>query len=80
MTKTVFLLWHTHELSAGKEDTKLIGVYGSRDAAERAKARASELPGFSGNLTGFEISGYNIGEDQWREGFSTILSESPRQV
>ena len=69
--KTVFLLWHTHELP--EEDEKFIGVYESRDAAERAKERTSKLPGFSEHLGGFEISAYEVGKDHWTEGFVTTI-------
>jgi len=68
----VFLLWHTHELP---EETKLIGVYESCDAAERAKERASKLPGFAEHPDGFEISEYDVGKDQWTEGFVTVTTQ-----
>ena len=70
--KRVFLLWHTHDLPGEEEDAKLIGVYESREAAERAKGRASKLPGFSENPTGFEINEYEVGKDHWAEGFVTV--------
>jgi hypothetical protein len=74
--KTVFLLWHTNKLPDGKEDSKLLGVYESPGAAECAKVRAAKLPGFSEHIYGFEICGYQVGEDHWREGFVTVLGGS----
>lgn len=70
--KSVFLLWHTHELPGQEEDSKLIGVYASAPSAERAKERAARLPGFAEQKNGFEICEYQIGRDEWTEGFVTI--------
>ena len=70
--KHVFLLWHTRQLPAEKEDTKLIGVYDSRDAANRARERASGSPGFSSHPTGFEVDDYEIGKDHWVDGFVAV--------
>jgi hypothetical protein len=69
--KTAFILWHTHVHPAGDEDEKLIGVYATRNDAERAKDRAAKLPGFSANPDGFEIDEYVVGKDHWTEGFET---------
>jgi hypothetical protein len=78
--KTVFLLWHTRELPEEQEEAKLIGVCESHDAAERAKERASKLPGFAEHIEGFEISRYEVGEDYWREGFiSAVRTKTPNQ-
>lgn len=70
--KSVFILWHTHEVSEQGEDSKLIGVYQSRKDAERAKERASRQPGFSDHVTGFSVQEYQLGKDHWTEGFVTV--------
>jgi hypothetical protein len=71
--KSVFLLWHSRKLPDEKEDAKLVGVYESREAAERAKEKASMLPGFSEHQDGFEISAYEVGKSYWKEGFVTVI-------
>jgi hypothetical protein len=73
VVKAVFLLWHTRKLLEGDEDSKLVGVYESQASAERAKERASRLPGFGEQPNGFEISAYEVGRDQWPEGFVTLI-------
>jgi hypothetical protein len=68
---TVFLLWHTRSDSCEEADAKLIGVYESRDGAERAKDRVLGLPGFAEHPKDFEICAYEVGVDHWTEGFVT---------
>jgi hypothetical protein len=69
---TVFLLWHVRELPDGEEDSKLIGVYSSRQAADAARDRAVQLPGFRDLPDGFTIDSYEIDRDEWREGYGTV--------
>jgi len=71
--KSVFLLWHTHEIPDQEDDSKLIGVYESRDAALSAQERASRQPGFAQLPEGFLISEYEVGKDHWPEGFITVF-------
>ena len=72
MTMPVYLLWHTSIPDGENEDSKLIGVYSSRDQAEGALARICQLPGFSDNPSCFIIDIYNIDQDNWTEGFVTV--------
>ena len=67
----VFLLWHEHELPGGEDDSKLIGVYSSKQLAEAAQKRAAQLPGFRDVPEGFMIDSYQVDRDEWREGFVT---------
>ena len=67
----VFLLHHVHELSDGREDIELIGVYATADDAEWARQRAVTQPGFRDAPDGFEVERYTVGQDQWTEGYST---------
>jgi hypothetical protein len=68
----VFVLQHVHELEEGEEDTKLIGVYSTRENAQAAIKRLSNASGFSEALDGFHIDEYQIDADQWIEGYSTL--------
>ena len=70
--KSVFLLWHTHEIPEQEEDSKLIGVYESRESAERAKERSVKQPGFAEHPKGFLVDEYQVGKDHWTEGFVAI--------
>ncbi len=71
--RVVYLLWHTHldETLDGGEDVKLIGVYSTKDFAEEALIRISEVEGFRDHKEGFEISEYELDKDNWTFGFVT---------
>jgi hypothetical protein len=71
MTK-VYLLWHTHALNEGDDDSKLIGVYDSLLAAKAGQLRVENQPGFVSTPEGFEISEYEINKDHWQEGYVTV--------
>jgi len=68
----VFVLQHVHTFDDGSEDVKLIGVYSSRENAQRAITRLGLAPGFSEAPSGFHIDEYLIDKDQWVEGYSTL--------
>ena len=70
MERSVFILWHVHSVR-GEDDEKLIGVYASREDAQGAIARVGSQPGFRSTPEGFHIDEYEIGADQWKEGFIT---------
>ncbi|WP_043585108.1 DUF7336 domain-containing protein [Geminisphaera colitermitum] len=73
--KAVYLLYHVHEISTDEKDTKLIGVYSSRKAAEEAQARSSKLPGFKKHPDGFIIDRYVLNQDEWTSGFVTVRNQ-----
>jgi hypothetical protein len=73
MVNRVFLVTHTHELSGGEEDDKLIGVYSSEENADAAIVRASRLPGFREHSDGFHVDSYVVDADHWTEGFITSV-------
>lgn len=73
--KSVFILWHTREIPEQEEDSKLIGVYESREEAERAKERGSKQPGFAEHPKGFLVDEHQIGKDHWTEGFVTVIQD-----
>lgn len=69
-------------MSGGTDDSKLIGVYSSRAAAEAAVIRLRAQPGFrelpsivntdaDEDAGGFHIDQYRMDEDHWREGYIT---------
>jgi hypothetical protein len=70
--QSVFLLWHTNPET---EDIKLIGVYALNEDANRARERLKDKPGFILSPSGFEISEYQIGKDNWTEGFGIAEDE-----
>ncbi|MFZ2490143.1 MAG: hypothetical protein WA208_01530 [Thermoanaerobaculia bacterium] len=67
--KSVFILWHSHEYSDGSESEQLIGVYASRADAEAARTRVGDKPGFVDHPNDFIIDEYEIGKDNWIEGY-----------
>jgi hypothetical protein len=71
--KHVFIVQHEHTLPNGVEDTKLIGAYSSEANAQRAVERLLSAPGFRDTPGGFSIDRYELDEDNWVEGFVTVL-------
>ncbi len=71
--KIVFILHHSYELE-GQEETKLIGVYSTKIEAELAITRLKDKNGFKYWQDAFEISEYNLNQDNWTEGFSTMTT------
>jgi hypothetical protein len=70
--KTVFLLQHAYERTPDtEEEFKLIRVYATNGDAEDAIERLSKQPGFCDFPEHFEIVELEIGQDHWKEGFST---------
>jgi hypothetical protein len=65
----VFLLWHSYDVGDGETEDKLLGVYSSREAAERRVQTARELPGFIDHPNDFEISENELDRDEWADGF-----------
>jgi hypothetical protein len=57
--KTVFILQHSYELD-NYDETKLIGVYSTKEQAELAINRLKEMNGFKYYPDAFEISGTSI--------------------
>jgi hypothetical protein len=61
----VFFLWHGHEQAGGAENSKLIGVYSSRELAEAALRRALPLPQFRDSPNGFILDRQQVNRDLW---------------
>src|SRR5438094_8398411 len=72
MTK-VFVLQHAYEVGE-HDEIKLIGVYASEPDAEAAIKRLRTQPGFRDHPEGFHIDAYELGRDEWQEGFATLVT------
>jgi hypothetical protein len=81
--KSAFVLQHLHSLSDDRESVKMIGLYASMHDALKAIDRLCGLPGFSDypNLinpliddeeSGFYIDEYELGKDNWADGYTTV--------
>lgn len=73
--KYVFVIQHLREDPDGYDNVKFIGVYSTRELAERVVESYKRLPGFSEYPEGFYIDRYEIDKDHWTEGF-VDLSDS----
>ncbi|EHQ89567.1 DUF7336 domain-containing protein [Desulfosporosinus youngiae] len=67
----VFLLQHYYEVE-NLEETKIIGIYSTKEKAEVIIRKYQELPGFKLYPGGFYIDEYNLDEDNWTEGFINV--------
>jgi hypothetical protein len=65
--RSVFLLWHTHDLPDGGEDAKLLGVYSSRQLAEKKiEEKYRNLAALEGDGD-FVIDEYEVDQDNWED-------------
>ncbi|OGW41868.1 MAG: hypothetical protein A2010_13650 [Nitrospirae bacterium GWD2_57_9] len=65
--RSVFLLWHTHDLPDGGEDAKLLGVYSSRHLAEKKiEEKYRNLAALEGDGD-FVIDEYEVDQDNWED-------------
>ena len=78
-----FLLQHLHLVDGVNEDVKTLGIYSSRESAEKAVARFRNLPGFRdvpqiadpsafGAAEGFYIDEFELDQDSWASGYDTV--------
>jgi hypothetical protein len=67
----LFVVEHLHVLDDGEEAVKFIGVYSTKEAAQRAVDRLKLKPGFCDAPDGFSIDAYTLDEDNWTEGYIT---------
>lgn len=56
------------------DDTKLLGVYSSREKAEERIHQARRLPGFADEPECFVIDEHTVDTDEWTEGFVRVHS------
>ena len=76
----VFLLWHTHTFDDGSEDSKLLGVYRSKDNAKAAIDRVAKKPGFVDAPEGFLIDMYALDQDCWTDGYVTLTHGDQQEL
>jgi len=69
----VYLLQHSYEViyeGASFDETKLIGIYSSREKAEEVVERYKKITGFNKYPSScFYIADYELDQDNWTEGF-----------
>ncbi len=66
--KTVFVLLHENK----NDDVKLIGVYSTKEQAQKARIRLTTKLGFKEFPEGFSVDEYPINKDHWVEGFISV--------
>lgn len=71
MMNEAYLLHHIRMID-DHEDIKLLGVFSTRELAERARERALNLPGFKDSPDGFSVDKYIIDRMGWTAGFRTV--------
>ena len=69
MSEQVQILWFVQEREECDDIELLIGVYETKEAAEAAIDRLRNKRGFVDFPEGFLIEGYELGKDNWTEGF-----------
>lgn len=72
----VYQLWHVHTLTddhGEHDDEKLIGIFSTRENAEKAIATHKDLEGFRDfPLDCFEIHESELDRTNWNDGFTTV--------
>lgn len=78
----IYLVQHEYELENGSDETKVIGVYSTRENAEAAVFRLVEQPGFCDRPDNFHIDEYDLDKDHWAEGYITATGggEEPEKT
>ena len=70
--KAVYLLQHSYSYGkyAEHEETKIIGIYSSREKAEVVVDKYKSLPGFNNyDVSCFYIDQYILDDSTWQDGF-----------
>jgi len=68
MISTVYLLQHSYEVN-GIEETKLIGIFRTKEKAIKIIEYYKTLPGFEDYQNDFYVDEYEIDKNHWDEGF-----------
>ena len=80
MKDYVYLLEHSYQQIDGDYDTtetKTLGIFSSKEEAEKAVEFYKTLPGFKDYTDCFNIDKYELNEKEWTEGFVTIENDGP---
>ncbi|MGO4702659.1 DUF7336 domain-containing protein [Dyella sp. 2RAB6] len=72
----IYLLQHCRKNADREDDYKMIGAYGTAEAAEEAMARAVQRPVFKDYPDDFQIVEYVLGQDHWVDGFFVWTPDS----
>jgi hypothetical protein len=70
--KSVFLLQHSYERTEDCEETKIIGIFSSKEKVEECIKKFKELDGFKDYPDCFFVDEYEIDKENWTEGFVTM--------
>ena len=64
------VVYHLEHTVKGLDDsTKMLGIYSTREEAEKAINFLSDKPGFRDSLDGFLIDEYEVDKICWSSGF-----------
>lgn len=72
VANTVFVVTHSHELTDGCEDIKILGIFSTQITAEATIQHLLTKPGFKDFPDGFHIEPYPLDIDFWTSGFVTV--------
>ena len=72
MPQTYWVLWHRYVNAWGIREEKPIGIYTSRENAEKGIELVREQPGFRDHPDGFVITRGTIDQTEMINGFVTI--------
>jgi hypothetical protein len=73
--KSVFLLLHERKKDLDNEDIKIIGIYSTKEKAEKTVDKYKKLPGFKDYPDSFYLPEFEIDKDHWTEGFGIDIEE-----
>ncbi|MCB9742634.1 MAG: hypothetical protein H6740_08545 [Alphaproteobacteria bacterium] len=68
----VYVLVHERALPQGGEDTKIVGVFSSKELGEDAMTLAKAREGFRDHPDGFHLDLMVVDKTYWEEGFITV--------
>jgi hypothetical protein len=68
---SAFILFHVRKDDEHGDDSKIVGIYRSGEAAQAAILRVADKPGFRDNPGGFMVDRYEMDKDHWTEGFGS---------
>ncbi|OJU98497.1 MAG: hypothetical protein BGO12_22675 [Verrucomicrobia bacterium 61-8] len=66
----VYIVQHIAREGALDEDVKIIGVFSSRETAERVIGKLKVKQGFLDFPDNFYIDEYKVDQDHWSDGFT----------
>jgi hypothetical protein len=70
--KSVFLLQHSYERTDGYEETKIIGIFSTKEKVKECIKKFEGLDGFKDYPDCFFVDEYEIDKENWTEGFVTM--------